>query len=153
MPASKKPQTFDQHLGAVVGGLAKPHGGRPFLVGLLDWSKGTVDRRIAGTAPFLFKEIEVVARALNTTPTALAEQALKNYSGGTEQEGIEKLLAEQAATPVSDAPVSLDDQRQKNRTPRGKRPSEMTEEELDAFEGEQAANRDSEIGHDEPEAP
>lgn len=153
MPASKKPQTFDQHLGAVVGGLAKPHGGRPFLVSLLDWSKGTVDRRIAGTAPFLVREIEVVARALNTTPASLAEQALKNYSGGSEQDGIDKLLAEEGLEPVSEPPASLDDQRQKKTVPPGKRPSEMTEEELDAFEGESAANTDPELGYDEPEAP
>lgn len=154
MPAPKKPQTFDQHLGAVVGGLAKPHGGRPFLVSLLDWSKGTVDRRIAGTAPFLVKEIEIVARALNTTPTALGEQALKNYAGGSEQDGLKKLIAEEGAEPVSEPPVSLDDQRQKkSASPSGKRPSEMTEEELDAFDGEQAANTDPELGYDEPEAP
>lgn len=146
MPAPKKPTTFDQHLGAVVGGLAKPHGGRPFLVGLLDWSKGTVDRRIAGTAPFLAKELEVVARALNTTPAAVAEQALKNYSAdGTSEGGLAKLIEEEGLHLVSEAPASLDEQRKK------RTPAEMTDDEL---EGERsAANTDPEIGFDEPDTP
>lgn len=147
-PAPKTPQTFDQHLGSVVGGLAKAHGGRPFLVGLLDWSKGTVDRRIAGTAPFLVKEIEIVARALNTTPAAIAEQALRNFSGtGVEQDGLERLIAEERPDVVSEPPISISDQRRK------KKPSEMTDDELEAFEGESAANTDPEIGHDQPELP
>ena len=141
MPTPKKPQTFDQHLGSVVGGLAKPHGGRPFLIGLLDWSKGTVDRRVSGDTSFLVKELEVVARALNTTPAEIAEQALRNFSeDGTAQGGLEKLKAESAPA-VSPAPVSLEDQRKK------KTPKDMTDAELE--EEQSAANTDPEIGFDE----
>ena len=140
MPPIKKPQTFDQHLGAVVGGLAKPHGGRPFLVELLDWSKGTVDRRIAGTAPFLVKEIEIVARALNTSPAALAEQALKNYAGGSAEDGLDKLVKEEGPGQVSAPPVSLDARRSKSI-------AEMTDDELEGLRS--VANKDKGIGHDE----
>lgn len=144
MPAPKKPMTFDQHLGAVVSGLAKPHGGRPFLIDLLDWSKGTVDRRMAGTAPFLVKELEIVARALNTTPAAIAEQALRNFSDdGSEQSGMQKLI-EAEAPAVSEPPVSLDAHRRKT-------PADMTDDELEAERS--AANTDPELGHDEPDAP
>lgn len=142
MPIQKKPATFDQHLGAVIGGLAKPHGGRPFLVDLMGWSKGTVDRRLAGDTPFLVKEIEVVSRALHTTSAAIAEQALKNYGGGSEAEGMRRLLAE--AGGVSAPLASIDDQR-------NKKIETMTDDEL---EGERsAANTDPEIGYDEPDAP
>lgn len=143
MPKINEPQTFDQHLGAVIGGLARPHGGRPFLVSLLGWSKGTVDRRMAGTAPFLMKEIEIVARALHTTPAAIGEQALRNYGGGSEEEGMKKLIAEESE-PVSPAPVSLDERRSKSI-------ADMTDEELEGLRS--VANTDPEIGYDEPEAP
>lgn len=143
MPAPKKPETFDAHVGSVVSGLARPHGGRPFLISLLPWSKATVDRRIAGVSGFTVQEMEIVARALNTTPAEIASQALRNYAGGTEQDGINKLIREEG--PTSEAPVSLDDHR-KRRTP-----AEMTEEEM---EGERsAANTDPEIGLDEPDLP
>lgn len=108
-------------------------------MGLLDWSKGTVDRRVSGAAPFLVRELEIVATALNTTPSDIADQALRNYAGGTEQEGLEKLIASEA--PVSEAPASLADHRSK------KMPSEMTDDELEGVRS--AANTDPEIGHDE----
>lgn len=126
----------------VVGGLAKPHGGRPFLIGLLDWSKGTVDRRVSGDTAFLVKELEIVARALNTSPSEIAEQALRNLSpDGTVEGGLEMLKAESAPV-VSPAPITLDTQRKK-------KPSEMTDEELEGVPS--AANTDPEIGHDEPD--
>lgn len=131
----------------MVGGLAKPHGGRPFLVGLLDWSKGTVDRRLSGGAPFLVRELEIVARALNTTPAAIADQALRNFSDGSEEEGLAKLVAEEFPAALSDLPVSLADHRRK------KSPAEMTDDELEAFKGESAANTDPEHWGDEPEQP
>lgn len=140
MSAPKKPQTFDQHLGAVVGGLAGPHGGRPFLIGLLGWSKGTVDRRVAGSAPFLVRELEVVSRALNTTSEAIAEQALKNYADdGTVEGGMAKLIAEDA--PVSIAPASLSEHRTK------KSVADMSDEEVEALRN--AAKRNIELEQDE----
>lgn len=141
MPAPKKPSTFDEHLGSVVAGLAKPHGGRPFLISLLDWSKGTVDRRVSGAAPFLVRELEIVASALNTTPSAIAEQALRNYANGTERQGLEKLIEVEGAPVVSEPPISLTDHR------KSKKPSEMTEQEHEGVPN--AANADPEIGHDE----
>jgi hypothetical protein len=146
MSKRKLPVTFDQHLGSVIDGLAKSRGGRPWLATLADWSEGTVERRVTGRTEFTVKELEVVARALHTTPAEIVSQALRAYASGSEQDGIDKLLREEGA--VSEAPVSLNDQRRKARS---KRPSEMT---LDELEGERsAANTDPEIGHDEPELP
>jgi hypothetical protein len=92
-PKRKPPVTFDEHLGAVIEGVAIPFGGREFLTGLTDWSSKTVDRRIRGQAPFLVSELEVVAHATGTPAHELVGTALRNYGG------IEKLLQES----VSDA--------------------------------------------------
>lgn len=145
MAIRKLPETFDQHLGSVIDGLAKARGGRPWLASLTDWSEGTVERRVTGRTEFTVKELEIVAAALGSSPSNLVGQALRNYANGSEQDGIAKLLRVEG--PVSEAPVSLDARRDR------KKPSEMTEDELDAFQGEQAANTDPELGGDEPEAP
>lgn len=142
MVAPKKPETFDAHLGALISNLARPKGGRAYLADLLGYNVKTINRRSVGDGEYSVKELNIIAPALGMTPAEIVDLALRNYSGGSAQEGIDKLLAEEG---VSDAPISLDARR--------KKPSEMTEEELDAFEGEQAANRDPELGHDEPELP
>lgn len=146
MPAPKKPTTFDAHLGALIADSARRKGGRPFIAHLIGVSGKTIDRRALGDGGYTVKELHIIASALNTTATALAEQALKNYADGTVEEGMAKLLAEEGPEVMSEAPISIDAHRRK-------KPSEMTEEELDAFEGESAANTDPEIGYDEPEAP
>lgn len=153
MPAPKQPTTFDGHLGALIADSARRKGGRAFLAELIGVSTKTIDRRSLGDGSYTVKEINIIAAALNTTPATLAEQALKNYANGTVEEGMQKLLAEEGHEVMSDPIPSIEDQREKRQAPAGKRPSEMTEEELDAFEGEQAANRDPELGFDEPEAP
>lgn len=144
MPIRKLPVTFDQHLGSVIDGLAKPRGGRQWLATLTDWSEGTVERRVTGRTEFTVKELEIVAAALGSSPATIVSHALRNYANSTEQDGITKLLREEG--PVSETPISLTARRNR------KKPSDMTEEELDAFEGEVAANTDPELGHDEPDA-
>lgn len=143
MPPRKLPKTFDEHLGSVIDGLARFKGGRSFLVGLLDWSAGTVERRVTGRTQFTAKEIFLIAEALNTRVEEIASRTLRNYAGGSEQDGIDKLIREEG--PVSEAPVSLDDHRQR------RKPSEMTEEEMEGVPN--AAGTDPELGYDEPEQP
>ena len=138
-------KSFEWHLGAVVEGLALPHGGRQFLIELLPWSKNTVIRRLKGESEFTVKELEIVAKAVNADPGEIVAQALRNYSGGDAEEGVQKLLVEEAAGPLSDAPASLAEHRA------NKTPAEMTEEEMEGVLN--AANRDPEIGRDEPEQP
>lgn len=133
MPIRKLPVTFDQHLGSVIDGMAKARGGREWLATLTRWSEGTVERRVTGRAEFSVKELEIVAAALGSSPSNIVGQALRNYANGSEQDGIAKLIREEG--PVSAAPISLDARRG-----RPKLPSEMTEEELHAFEGETAAH-------------
>lgn len=101
MPAPKKPETFDAHLGAVINGLARPHGGREWLMDLLGVSKKTIDRRMTGENSLLVKELQLVADAVNSTPEDLVEQALRNYGDGDRDAGLAKLHAEARA--ISDA--------------------------------------------------
>lgn len=142
MPAPKKPTTFDAHLGALIADSARRKGGRPFIAQLIGVSTKTVDRRALGDGSYTVKEINLIAAALNTTPTALAEQALKNYADGTVEEGMAKLLAEEGHEVMSEPPVSLDARRSKSI-------ADMSDEELEGLPN--AANTDPEIGYDEPE--
>lgn len=139
-------KSFEWHLGAVIEGLAIPHGGRQFLIDLLPWSRNTVIRRLKGESEFTVKELEIVARAVNAEPGEIVAQALRNYSGGNAEEGVRKLIDSEVPQPVSEPPVSLTSHRAKKKTP-----AEMTEEEMEGVLN--AANRDPEIGHDEPDSP
>lgn len=151
MVAPKKPETFDAHLGALISNLARPKGGRAFIAELLGYNVKTINRRSVGDGEYTVREMNLIANALGMTSAEIADLALRNYSGGTAEDGIRKLLEEEG---LSEGPASLDAHREKKAArPAGKRPSEMTEEELDAFEGESAANTDPELGHDEPDAP
>lgn len=141
MPAPKKPETFDEHVGSVVGGLAHAHGGRPFLVSLLDWSAQTVNRRISGSNGFTVKELQIVALELNSTSEEIVDQALRNYGGGSKDEGMRKLIEAEGVRLVSEQPASISEYRYR------KTPAEMTFEELERERS--AANTDPEIGHDE----
>lgn len=145
-PTRKQAETFDEHLGAVVEALALPHGGRDYLVTLLDWSKGTVIRRISGETPFLVREIEIIAPRLNTTSHDLVAQALRNYSDGTEEQGIIKLRAHHE--PKSEAPASFEDHKKKKQEALRK----MSTERMEQIE-ERAAIHDTELEQDEPDAP
>lgn len=138
MPIRKLPVSFDQHLGSVIDGLARARGGRSWLASLTDWSEGTVERRMTGRTEITVKELEIVAAALSTTPAAIVSQALRNYAGGTEDDGINKLLTEEG--PVSEPPVSLDERRSKSI-------ADMTDDELEGLRS--VANKDKGIGHDE----
>lgn len=88
----------------------------------------TVQKKLKGTSPITATDLVILSKAIGVDPGDVINEAMAEAS-------------------VSEAPISLDAQRKK------KRPSEMTEEELDAFEGESAANTDPELGHDEPEHP
>jgi len=136
-------KTFDWHLGAVVEGLALPHGGRQFLIDLLPWSRNTVIRRLKGEAEFTVKELELVAHKINATPGEIIAQALRNYSGGTAEDGIRMLMEEETAKmAVSAPPASLDAKRkQKSST------EHMTDDQLEAERS--AASTDPEHLEDE----
>jgi len=92
----------------------------------------TLQKKMRGNAPISATDLVVLSRAIGVDPVTVMAEIMK------ETEQAERLASEGIPT--------IAEQRKK-------RPSEMTEEELDAFEGEQAANRDPEIGHDEPESP
>lgn len=143
MDTDKK--SFEWHLGAVIEGLAHPHGGRQFLIDLLPWSKNTVIRRLKGDTEFTVKELEIIAKAVNAEPGDIVAQALRNYSGGDAETGIQMLIVEEGSQTLSEAPANLAEHRAK------KTPAEMTEEEMEGVLN--AANRDPEIGWDEPEQP
>lgn len=144
MPIRKLPQTFDQHLGSVIDGMAKAKGGRPWLATVAPWSLGTVERRVTGRAEFTVKELELVAAALNTTPATIVSQALRNFANGTEEDGVAKLLDELNEPPVSAPVASLDERRSKSI-------ATMSDEELEGLRS--VANKDEGIGHDEPGQP
>lgn len=91
----------------------------------------TLQRKLKAKAPITATDLVILSKAIGVSPAEVIEEAQRDV------EHAEKLVS--AGIPT------ITEQRFK------KRPSEMTEEELDAFEGEQAANRDPEIGHDEPE--
>ncbi|WP_417540787.1 hypothetical protein [Microbacterium maritypicum] len=93
---------------------------------------------MTGRTELTVKELEIVAAALSTTPATIVSQALRNYAGGSEQDGIDKLLADEG--PVSEPPVSLDERRSKSI-------ADMTDDELEGLRS--VANKDKGIGHDE----
>lgn len=92
----------------------------------------TLQKKLKARAPISATDLVILAQAIGVDPSKVLEEAMEDVAAA------EKLASVGIPT--------IAEQRRK-------RPSEMTEEELDAFEGEQAANRDPEIGHDEPEAP
>lgn len=97
----------------------------------------TLQKKLKARAPISATDLVVLSLAIGVKPTEVLQEAILDAD----------LADARAQAHVSEGVVSIAEQRRK------KRPSEMTEEELDAFDGEQAANRDPEIGHDEPEAP
>lgn len=145
MPAPKDPTTFDGHLGSLIADSARRKGGREFVAQLIGVSKKTIDRRALGDGGYTVKEAHIIADALNTTASALIEQALRDYANGTVEEGVAKLINAEGVTLVSDPPISLADKR------KGRTPAEMTDEELESERS--AANTDPEIGYDEPDTP
>lgn len=93
----------------------------------------TLQRKLKAKAPITATDLVILSKAIGISPAEVIEEAQRDV------EHAEKLVS--AGIPT------LTEQRIK------KRPSEMTEEELDAFEGESAANTDPEMGYDEPESP
>ena len=93
----------------------------------------SLQKKLKARAPITATDLVVLAQAIGVDPVDVMAEIVK-----------ETEIAERQA---SEGVASISDQRRK------KKPSEMTEEELDAFEGERAANTDREIGHDEPESP
>lgn len=92
----------------------------------------SLQKKLAGRAPITATDFVMLSLAIGVDPVDVMAEVMKEY------ETAERLASEGVA--------SLADHRRK-------KPSEMTEEELDAFEGESAANTDPEIGFDEPDAP
>jgi hypothetical protein len=97
----------------------------------------TLQKKLKARAPITATDLVVLSLAIGVKPADVLQEAILDA----------EMLDAQAEAQMSEGVTNIADQRRK------KRPSEMTEEELDAFEGEQAANRDPELGYDEPEAP
>lgn len=93
----------------------------------------SLQKKLKGNAPITATDLVMLSHAIGVSPVDVMAEILKE--------------AEAAESRTSEGIVSISDHRRK------KKPSEMTEEELHAFEGESAANTDPELGHDEPEAP
>lgn len=93
----------------------------------------SLQKKLKGNAPITATDLVMLSQAIGISPVDVMAEILKE--------------AEAAESRTSEGIVSISDHRRK------KKPSEMTEEELHAFEGESAANTDPELGHDEPEAP
>lgn len=139
MPTEEK--SFDAHLGSLISSLARLKGGRAFLADLLGLEVKTISRRAAGTGQYSVRELNIVAYALGMTADEILSLALRNYSGGTAEDGVRKLVEEGKA--VSEPPVSLDKRRESKKTARhdGDAAREGTPN---------AANDDEEMGFDEP---
>lgn len=89
----------------------------------------TLQKKLRGRSPISATDLVVLAQAIGVDPAKVLDDALEDVNAASE--GV----------------VSLSEHRRK------KSPAEMTDEELDAFDGESAANTDPEMGHDEPDAP
>ena len=92
-----------------------------------DMSLVTVQKKLRGRSPISATDLVVLSRAIGVDPASVLTDALDELDSRT-----------------SVSPVIIPEQWRK------KRPSEMTEGELDVFEGASAANTDDELGHDEP---
>jgi len=93
----------------------------------------TLQKKLKARAPITATDLVILSKAIGVKPGDVLEEAMADlaHEERLASEGI-RTIAEQA---------------------RKKRPSEMTEEELDAFDGEAAANTHPDLGHDEPEHP
>ena len=92
----------------------------------------TLQKKLKARAPISATDLVILANAIGVDPAKVLEEAMSDVAEA------EKLASVGIPT--------IAEQRKK-------RPSEMTEEELDAFEGEVAANTDPELGRDEPQTP
>ncbi|WP_420111644.1 helix-turn-helix domain-containing protein [Pseudactinotalea sp.] len=90
----------------------------------------TLQKKLRGRAPITATDLVVISQAIGVSPTKILTEALEEIE---EQKRL-----------VSAGVASMAEHRKK-------RPSEMTEEELDAFKDEGAANTDDELGHDQPQ--
>lgn len=93
----------------------------------------TLQKKLKARAPITATDLVILSKAIGVKPGDVLEEAMADlaHEERLASEGI-RTIAEQT---------------------RKKRPSEMTEEELDAFDGEAAANTHPDLGHDEPEHP
>jgi len=88
----------------------------------------TVQKKLRGRAPISATDLVILSRAIGVDPAKMLQEALDELA---EQESL-----------ASVGIASLNAQRKK-------KPSEMTDEELEGVPS--AANTDEEIGHDEPD--
>lgn len=95
----------------------------------------TLQRKLKAKAPISATDLVILSKAIGVNASDVIEEAERDV------ERAEKLASEGIA--------NIADKREKKAA--GKKPSEMDEGELDAFEGESAANTDDELGHDESE--
>lgn len=93
----------------------------------------SVQKKLRAKAPITATDLVVLSRAIGLDPVEVMAEIMK------ETQHHERLASEGIPTIAEQT--------------RKKRPSEMTEEELDAFDGETAANTHPDLGHDEPEHP
>lgn len=139
MAEDKTPKSFDASLGSLIMSLSRHKGGRQFLADLLGYNPKTISRRSVGDGEYSVRELNIVASKLGMTAEEILNLALRNYSGGTAEEGVIKLVAEGG---VSEAPASFEAHRKSKLTPK-----DMSDTDLEGIPN--AADSDPEIGTDE----
>lgn len=93
----------------------------------------TLQKKLKARAPITATDLVILSAAIGVKPGDVLEEAMADVAH-------EERLASEGIPTIAEQT-------------RKKRPSEMTEEELDAFDGEAAANTHPDLGHDEPEHP
>lgn len=89
VPKKKSPQTYDEHLGRVIGALAEEQGKTQAQVAAAaGMNLTTYGRRERGETAFTAAEVERIAHYLGESPGYILQRALTNFGG------IEKMLSE-----------------------------------------------------------
>lgn len=99
-----------------------------------DMSIWTLQKKLRARSPITATDLVVLSAAIGVDPAKILTTALEEVA--------------EAERRTSEGVASLTARRQQK-----KKPSEMTDEELDAFDGQSAANTDPELGYDEPDSP
>lgn len=139
MPKKRKqPETFDEWVGTTIESkFGKTSMRQDDLAAATGISVTLIGRSIRGTRGLSVKEFETIAGVLGEDPGVLLKEALDGFGG------MEKLLTK----PVSDVPLSLDEQRRRKQA----EAAAMTPQQIAEYSGEQAAIDDPELEGNEPD--
>lgn len=126
------PVKFDAWLGKIVDDETQTYGGRAAVAEWIGVSEQTMNRRARGEAPYLAREITIIAKRIEIPVAEIVTRALRGYGG------MDKLIAEYQTK--SEPPANIADYRQPDL-------ATMPEEQL--TRGKYAAGRDDELEHPE----